>query len=288
MTEVLPRFVTNREIDSLFGSARTRERWEKDGQFPPGELVSGFRSKVRIFPHYALARLAAPRTMDQSKGLQRRLSEITKELYRGDVFAELRAAFKSVLRPHGPSGISELVVALLPTHRELLRLFAAEIHQAEEELRELDIEIVVSLARIVEKRRNLFVVEVVADRSQREVGLEAAPKTQRFEAGEWVTIEEARVRGWRRDFLLPTAVIDEAALKAQRTLVEAPAATNVLQDLLADRPVAVEELTGGRELIDLRREFTAGRIGALSAGSVPSPTTRAEVTGLTYAQPAFR
>lgn len=286
--ELLPRFITSQEVDPLLGSTRTRERWERAGLLPPGELVSGYRSAVKVFPDFAVARLAAPQSLERSKTLQRGLAQLARGLYRGEVFNELRAALKEALAPKRAMGVAELVSALLPTHRELLELFAANIRGVEQALRELDVDVTVSLARVVRRERDLYVVELVAG-GEREVGSGAASPSHRFESGQWAMLEEARVRGFKREFLLPTAVLDdalaEAAIRASQE--PAPGARELLRGALADRPAPIDELTRGREPIDMRDELRAGRVGAINTEPILSPVREAEVSGLTYSEPAF-
>lgn len=283
--ELLPRFITHREIDPLLGSTRTRERWEHEGLLPPGELVSGFRSAVRIFPDFAVARLAAPRSLERSKTLHRRLGQVNRSLYRSPVFAELRIALKEVLGPKQPVGASQLVKALLPDHYELLQRFAAEIRSAEEALRELDVYVDVVLARVSRCERGFYVVEL-REGGEREVSRDLTPRSCRFTTGQWVTLHDAKLRGFRRQFLFPTAVLDES-LVASRVLAQAKTAAELLQDVLAERPATIEGLTRNRRPLGIREGSEAGRIGVVDTEPVFSPTGKVTVSGLTYAKPAF-
>ncbi len=286
MTELLPRFITNREIDPLLGSTRTRERWEREGLLPAGELISGYRSAIKIFPDFAIARLAAPHSLEGSKTVERHLEQINRKLFRSPAFGELRTALKAVLRPRKRVDASRLVEALLPDHGESLQTFAAEVREADETLRQLEIYVDVFLVRISRCERTHYVVHL-REGVEREISRDLTPRHCRFATGQWATLQDARFRGFRREFLLPTAVLDETAAAARTSLAASGSASALLHAALLDHPAPIGELGRTRRSISIAEEAHRGRIGVIDIEPVLSPVAKPTVSGLSYRKPAF-
>jgi hypothetical protein len=281
-----PGFITHHELDRLAGTARTRQRWQRQGFVPAATWVRADRARVGLLPEFVLGSVVtgAPKHATDA-GLLRQAGRLAEEVCSTESFRELIRGAQDVLAEMTEQqrswSLGYFVDRLADYAGTALAAWRRDADTAERELRREGLSVVCQPAKV--QHVDGCEISVSADGGVNSWHYRVDELGWVPEAGRPVVIDRLEVGTRRRDFVLPSVTLEDgmasSALRASSAgassargdsmngttaVRQAPGAR------LSPRLAAIAErartptplLSNARQQVNWRAQFDRGYLGA--------------------------